>query len=515
MLNQPAPLPPMQGSARVIATLALAAAAFMQALDASIANVAIPTLSGDLGVSSTQGTWVITSFAVSSAISVPLTGWLARRFGEVRLFCVAVLLFTLASWGCGLANNINMLVFFRALQGFVAGPMTPMSQTLLLSIYPPEKKGSALALWSITALVAPVTGPILGGWITDNFSWPWIFFINLPTGLLCAYVCWNQLRARETATVKIPIDTIGFALLIIGVGSLQIMLDQGRELDWFHSTTIVAFAITAAIALVALVIWELTADHPVVDLHLFANRNFATGTVIIIIGFLLFNGIMVILPLWLQTQMGYTAMKAGLVMAPTGVLAIALMPYIGKNLHRLDVRYIASFSFLIFALCAFWRANFNTSVDFDYILGPQWLQGIGTACLFVPLTSLVLSNIKPWQMASASGLSNFCRILGAGFGTSLTTTLWDRRASYHHAVLTEHIDAYNPMLAQMHTHALHPSNFALIEQSLNQQAYMLATNDLFWLYGWIFVAVIPLLWITKPAKPSAEIAAAAAAAAME
>jgi DHA2 family multidrug resistance protein len=504
---------PLGSAERTLITVALAAATFMQALDSSIANVAIPTISGDLGVSATQGTWVITSFSVSNAISVPLTGWLARRIGEVKLFVIAVVLFTLASLGCGLANNIGMLIAFRVLQGAVAGPMTPMSQTLLLAIYPPEKKGLALALWSMTTLLAPICGPIFGGWITDNLSWPWIFFINLPIGLMCAYVCWNRLRSRETKTVKQRIDGVGLALLVLGIGCLQVMLDQGRELDWFNSPEIIALTVIAVVALVALIIWELTEEHPIIDLHLFADRNFTIGTVVGGIAFMAYFGIVVILPLWLQTQMGYTATWAGLVMAPTGVLAIFLMPLIGRNLHRLDVRKIASLSFLLFAICSFWRANFNTDVNLAYILGPQWLQGIGTACLFVPLTGLVLSGMRPDQIASAAGLSSFIRILASSFGTSLTTTLWDRRASVHHATLAEHVSNYNPVFKQ--TAALFHNNmagaYAMIEQLLTRQAYMLATVDLFWLFGWIFLSAIPVLWLTKPSNKPAPAAVLAAA----
>jgi MFS transporter, DHA2 family, multidrug resistance protein len=504
---------PLGGAERTLITVALAAATFMQALDSSIANVAIPTISGDLGVSATQGTWVITSFSVANAISIPLTGWLARRVGEVKLFVIAVLLFTLASLGCALSNNIGMLIGFRVLQGLVAGPMTPMSQTLLLAIYPPEKKGLALALWSMTTLLAPICGPIFGGWITDTLSWPWIFFINLPIGLLCAYICWNRLRSRETKTVKQRIDGIGLALLVLGVGCLQVMLDQGRELDWFNSPQIIVLTVVAAISLIALVIWELTSDHPIIDLHLFANRNFTIGTLVGGIAFMAYFGIVIILPLWLQTHMGYTATWAGLVMAPTGVLAIILMPFIGRNLHRMDVRKVASLSFLLFAVCSFWRASFNTDVDFAYILGPQWLQGVGTACLFVPLTGLVLSGMRPDQIASASGLSNFIRILCSSFGTSLTTTLWDRRASVHHATLTEHISVYNPVFKDS-VNAINNSGaglYASVEQLITRQAYMMSTVDLFWLFGWIFLSAIPILWLTKPSSKPVPPAALAAA----
>ena len=493
----------MAGGERTLVSIALALATFMQVLDTSIANVAIPAISGDLGVSPQQGTWVITSFAVSNAIAVPLTGWLARRFGEVRLFALAILLFTVASWACGLSTSIAMLIFFRVVQGAVAGPMIPLSQSLLLAIYPPHKKGTALALWSMTTLVAPICGPIFVGWITDNISWPWIFYINVPVGLLCASIAWERLRSRETKTVKLPIDTVGLALIVIGVGCLQVMLDKGKELDWFNDILIVTLATVSAIALTALVIWELTEEHPVIDLHLFAGRNFTVGAVAISLGYMVFFGSVVILPLWLQTQMGYTATWAGLATAPTGILAILFSPWVGKNLNRVDGRSMATFSFAIFALCSFWRASFNSGADFGYIAMPQLVQGIATAFFFVPLVTITLSGLPPDKIASASGLSNFLRIMAGGFGASLSTTLWDRREAVHHAYLTEQINAYNPIagqsLDQLHQLGLGTSaGYASIERTITNQAYMLSTIDGFWLAGWIFLVLIPVVWLAKP-----------------
>ena len=269
---------PLTGASLALVTASLSLAMFMQVLDTTIANVSIPTIAGDLAVSPSQGTWIITSFAVSNAIALPLAGWLARRFGEVRLFVMATLLFTTASWMCGLSPNFQSLIAARVIQGAAAGPMVPLSQSLLLNNYPEHKRGMALALWAMTTTVAPIMGPLLGGWITQNISWPWIFYINIPVGILCSYVTWQLLKERETATMRLPIDTVGLVLLIIGVGALQVMLDKGNELDWFGSNFITGLGIVSLFCLSILVVWELTARHPMIDLSLFMQRNFSVCT---------------------------------------------------------------------------------------------------------------------------------------------------------------------------------------------------------------------------------------------
>jgi DHA2 family multidrug resistance protein len=503
---------PMEGADRVLLTVALAAASFMVVLDTSIANVSIPGISGELGVSPSQGTWVITSFAVSNAIAVPLTGWLARRVGEVKLFVLSMLLFSIASFGCGISTSMPMLLFFRVMQGAVAGPMMPLSQTLLLGIYPPEKRGMGLSIWALTTLVAPVMGPILGGWITDNLRWPWIFYINVPIGIVCMYVIWMRMKDRESTIVKLPIDAVGLALLAVGVGALQIMLDKGGELDWFNSGTIVTLAITAALCLSLLIAWELTAEHPVVDLHLFENRNFAASAIAVSLAYMLFFGTVVLLPLWLQTQMSYTPTWAGLVMAPTGILAIFITPIIGKNMNKLDPRKLASFGFAIFAFTAFMRAKFEPGADFFSLALPQLVQGVAVALFFVPLTSIALSNMPVTQIASASGLYNFMRILAGGAGTSIATTLWERREALHHAQLTEQVTAYSPATTQYLAQlpAADPvAALAAIDRTIGAQSYSMATADLSWAAAWIFLALIPLLWLARPpfgssAAPAAE-----------
>ena len=353
MASAPAyiPPPPLEGAARTWGTIALSAATFMNVLDTSIANVSLPAIAGDLGVSPNQGTWVITSFAVANAIAVPLTGWLSQRFGQVRLFVASVLLFVLASWLCGLAPNMATLIAFRALQGFVAGPMIPLSQSLLLSSYPRALAGTAMAMWSMTTLVAPVMGPLLGGWITDNIAWPWIFYINIPVGIASAGAAWMLYRHRESAIRKLPIDAVGLALLVVWVSAMQVMLDIGKENDWFHSAEVVTLAVVAVVGFLAFLAWELTEEHPVVDLTLFQRRNFWAGAVALSVAYGVFFGNVVLLPLWLQQFMGYTATQAGMVMAPVGLLALVLSPVVGKNIGRVDPRYFATFAFLIFALC--------------------------------------------------------------------------------------------------------------------------------------------------------------------
>jgi MFS transporter, DHA2 family, multidrug resistance protein len=281
---------PLKGAELVLGTIALSLATFMNVLDTSIANVSIPAISGDMGVSPAQGTWVITSFAVANAISVPLTGWLTQRFGQVRLFTMSVLLFVLASWLCGLAPNIGTLIAFRVLQGLVAGPMIPLSQTLLLASYPKAKAGMAMAMWAMTVLVAPVAGPLLGGWITDNFSWPWIFYINIPVGLFAAALTWSIYKKRDPGPRRVPLDVVGLVLLILFVGSMQIMIDMGKELDWFESGEIVALAVAAVVSFLFFLAWELTDQHPIVDLRLFGQRNFVAGTLALSIAYGLFFG---------------------------------------------------------------------------------------------------------------------------------------------------------------------------------------------------------------------------------
>ena len=495
---------PLQGGALAMLTLVLSLATFMLVLDSTIANVAIPTIAGDLGASSSQGTWVITSFGVANAISIPITGWLAKRFGEVRLFLISTLLFVLASWLCGISHSLEMLIVFRVLQGAVAGPIIPLSQSLLLNNYPPEKRGMALAFWSMTIVVAPICGPILGGWISDNIHWGWIFFINVPIGLAVVLISWKILEGRESRISHQPVNTVGLILLALGVGALQLMLDQGRELDWFNSTEIVVLTIIAAVGLITLIIWELTDDNPVVDVSLFKSRNFTVGCVSTSLAFLVYSGTVVLIPLLLQQVYNYTATWAGLAAAPVGLLPILLAPIIGKFGNKIDMRILITVSFMVYALTFYWRAvTFEPEMTFMDVALPQFVQGLAVACFFMPLTTITLSGLPPEKMASASSLFNFLRTLAGSIGTSLTTFIWYNREAVHHTQLTEVINPYNPISQQffqtMGSFGLSEEQTAsYIARQITAQGFIIGANEIFFVSAITFISLVVLIWFAKP-----------------
>jgi DHA2 family multidrug resistance protein len=498
-------LPPLEGVERMIGAIVLSGATFMTVLDVTVANVSIPTIAGDLGVSPTQGTWIITSYAVANAIAMPLTGWLTTRFGQVRLIVTSILLFTVASWLCALAPNIEALIACRVLQGLVAGPMVPLSQALLLTTFPRERAGFALALWSMTALVAPITGPLIGGWISEEASWPWIFYINIPVGLLAAALTWQIYRKRETPTRRVPVDVTGLVLLVVWVAALQIMLDKGKELDWFNSSQIVILGCVAAAGFVTFLAWELLDnDHPIVDVRLFGVRNYWAATMTLAVGYAVFFGTSVILPLWLQTAMGYTQTWAGLMMMPFGILAMFLAPLIGRAIQKNDVRLIASGGFLMFGVVSFMRAGFALDADVFTIAFPTFLQGAANVMFFLPLTALALSGLPKERIPAATGLNNFMRFTFGAFGASAGITLWDDRTSLHRAQLVEHVTSYDlqtgPALDALQSGGLTPEQaLGQLERMIDAQARMMGTIDLFWLSGAMFIVLAAMVWIARPA----------------
>ncbi|HKZ11833.1 MAG TPA: DHA2 family efflux MFS transporter permease subunit [Rhodanobacteraceae bacterium] len=483
-----------------LATIGLSLGTFMQVLDLTIANVSLPTIAGNLGASQDQSVWVITSFTVANAIALPLTGFLSRRFGEVRTFVWATALFSIASLCCGLSTSLAMLVMFRAIQGAVAGPMYPLTQSLLVSIYPHEKRGMALAILAMVTVVAPIAGPVLGGWITDNYSWEWIFFINVPIGLAVSAIIAGQLGGRRDPIERPRMDYVGLVTLILGVGALQVLLDKGNELDWFHSNFIVVLAVVAVIALGIFLIWELTDQDPIVNLRLFRHRNFAAGTLAMLLAYAVFFAIGLLVPLWLQETLGYTPIWSGLATAPIGIAPVLLTFFVGKYGTRFDLRWLASFAFVIMGATCFIRAGFNTQVDFYHVAMAQFLQGIGVAFFFMPILTIALSDLSGREVAAGSGLMTFVRSVGGSFSASITTYFWARGGVTNHASLAEHINVYDPQVQQAATAnggTLH--RFAsMINGEITRQAVQISFDNLFYIFGWIIIALIAVVWLAKP-----------------
>lgn len=480
----------------VLLNIAIGLGTFIQILDTSIANVALPYIAGNLSVSTDEGTWVITSFSASNAIVLPLTGWLSNYFGRVRLFVISLLLFAFTSLLCGFSTSLTMLVVFRVMQGAVAGSLIPLSQSLLMVSNPVEKQGAALGFWGMIVIVAPILGPIIGGYLTEMYSWPWIFFINVPIGIFSALVTWYFLKDRESKLVRNPIDWVGLFLLTVGVGCLQIMLDKGLDLDWFESNTIITLTIISIIASIYFVIWTSFQAYPIVDFSFFKNRNFAFGTIAITLGYLVYFGSTITVPLWLQTQQGYTAYWAGIAVAPIGIVPFLLSTMVGKNLYRFDLRMVSALSFFLFAISFYVQAGFTTEVDLRTIMLVRFMQGFGVAIFFLPLVQLSLGEIPKEKYPSASGLFNFMRILiGSGFGTSLSIELWTHLEIFHHSRLSETLNLSTLKLNL-------PTDIAtrLLDKQVEQQAYMLSSNDLSWLGAWMFIGLIPLIFLCKNVK---------------
>lgn len=494
---------PLAGGALVLLTAAVALATFMEVLDISIVNVSVYTISGNLGVSRTEGTIAISAYSMASAVMQPLTGWIAQRFGEVRTFCLSIFLFVVFSIMCGLSVSMPMLIVFRLLQGAVSGPMVPLSQTLLLNNYPVAKRSIAMALWAMTVVVAPVFGPILGGWITDNYSWSWIFFINVPVGLFAVAVTLFLLRGRESKTSHIPIDGLGLFLLAVGIGCLQFMLDNGNDYDWFSSKMILTLGIIAAVCLTFLIAWELMHDNPVINLKLFKQRNFTVGVTCLALGMFAFFGGTVVLPTWVQEVMNYTATWAGFAVAPVGLLAIFLSPLVGVFQNKVDLRILNSVGFAIFCACSFWMAGFDTTASYWHLAMPRLMMGAGIALFFVPVNQIILSGLPDNEVASASGMANFFRTIASSVATAVSTTMYTQRSTYHHAILTANIDAGSrttmEYLDQLKPFGLQGQKAAAaMNQVVNMQAATLAVNDVFWVFGLIFGVAMVMIWFARP-----------------
>jgi DHA2 family multidrug resistance protein len=495
--------PPLRGIALVMLTIAIGVSSFMEILDMTIVNVSIPSIAGSMGVSPSEGTWAISSYLLAAAVVQPLAGWIGRRFGEVRTFVASNLLFIVFSALCGMATSMPMLIAARLMQGVVSGPMMSVAQAVLLRNYPVHLRGLALGLWAMVVIVAPIVGPILGGFITDNYGWPWLFYINVPTGLAAGAIAWVLLRKRETQRVKVPIDAVGLALLVIGVGALQFMLDNGNEKDWFESTEIIVAAVIGVVAITFLIPWELTDRHPIVDLSLFRRRNFRIGTIAVAIAYFAFTGINIIFPLWLQSALHYTSTWAGYAMAPIGLVAVVMAPLVGRNLHRINLRLAPTIAFVILSFALWWLAQQNDQVSFGQTAMPRFIMGCGLALFFLPLNQIIMSGLPPAQIASAAGLSNFLRTFAGGVSTAVCVFTWNDRTELHYARLTEHITPdstawldYQATLAAQGITG--DAAFAATSQTINTQAMTMGANDVFLMIGALFVVLIPLVWLARP-----------------
>ena len=486
---------PLTGFSLFLITLSLSLGTFMMTLDYSIANVSVPYIAGDLAVSDTDGTWVITCFAAGNAIALPLSGFLSDRIGAVKLFVISTFLFTFFSWACGISFNFPMLLISRFLQGFTAGPLIPLSQSLLIGVYPEKKRKYALAIWAAVVVVGPVLGPILGGYLTFNYTWRWIFYINIPFGILAGIITWHIIKDRNTKPKYRKIDLVGLGLLTIGVTCLQVLVDNGQQYDWFRSNLIKTLSISSAIGFILFIVWAITDKDPLIDLKLFKNRNFAVGTTVTAISFAVIFGNMVIFPLFLEETMGYTAEVAGLAVSTMGLLPLLLLPLAAKAIEKMRLSVIAVACFTLFFAVYLYYSFITTQISFGYAAFSRLMVGLPVAFYIAPLSAITLAYIPSEQLTAASGIYHFFRVFFGGLGTSLFVTLWERRTVFHHSNLTAFATPDNPAAVEVikglnHFGLTEEASLETMDALVTQQASILAANDVFWTSAWLFLPLI-------------------------
>jgi MFS transporter, DHA2 family, multidrug resistance protein len=476
-------------------------------LDVTIANVALDHMRGTLSAGVDEITWVLTSFLVANAISLPITGWLTDLLGRKRLFIVATVAFTATSAAAGAAPSLAVMVLARFLQGLAGGPLVPLSQATMLETFPARQRGMAMAIWGIGIMFAPIIGPTLGGWITDNWSWRWVFYINIPIGAAAVVLAWLFVPESTTERPAVRrVDVPGLVLLVVGVAALQFVLDRGQIEDWFASSLIVWLSVVAAVSLVALVAWELRAEEPVVDLRVLRHPTFAVATAAMFVISIAFYGIMVLSPLFTQILMGYTAMLAGMVLAPGGVATLITMPIAGALLNRLDPRVIIVTGCALNAYAMYLMATLTLEASYWQIMLPRFIQGLGIGLTFVPLSTVALVAVPMRELGHASGLFNFIRTIGGSVGIALVATLLQRGAQTHQARLVTHVSPYDPdvwdrhqtLVATFTARGADPATadqqaWAHLYEMVQRHALALSFIDNFWLLVWIFVAVVPFV----------------------
>jgi MFS transporter, DHA2 family, multidrug resistance protein len=501
-----------------IIALAVTLATFMEVLDTSIANVALPHIAGSLSAGQDESTWVLTSYLVSNAIVLPLSGWLSSIIGRKNFYMSCVALFTISSFLCGLAPNLAMLIFFRVLQGAGGGGLQPSEQAILADTFPPAKRGMAFAVYGMAVVTAPAIGPTLGGWITDNFTWRWIFFINIPVGILSILLTSRLIqdppyfRRRKLSETKI--DYVGLGFVALGLGTLQVVLDKGQRDDWFDSHFIVTLALIATVALIFVVFWEWHHKDPIIDLHLFRDRTFGISNMLMfMLGFALL-GSTLLLPLFSQTMLGYTAQKAGLALMPGGFTIIVLLPLVGFLLSRYTPRWLLLLGLLILSFSLFHMTHFDLDIDFATVAEARLIQAAGMAFLFVPINTAAYAFLPREKNNAASGLMNLARNIGGSVGISVVTTMLDRRTQLHLVNLANRINAGSAALQAsvqgaaraMMAHGASAADanrqaYALIQATVQRQASMLAYTDCFWFLGWAILLMVPMVFLIKKSKP--------------
>ncbi|MCL6230859.1 DHA2 family efflux MFS transporter permease subunit [Acinetobacter amyesii] len=499
-MNQQMQMTDLKGGRLILAALVLALSNFMVVLDMTIANVSVPHITGSLAVSASQGTWVITSYAVAEAICVPLTGWLAGRFGSVRVFVISLFGFTVFSILCGLSTSLEMLVFCRIGQGLFGGPIMPLSQTLLMRIFPPEKQSQAMGMWAMTTVVGPILGPILGGTISDNLSWHWIFFINIPVGIGCAIAAMRLLKTAETPTQKLKIDRGGLLLLVLWIGALQLMLDLGHERDWFNNPFIVVLALTAFVGLIVFTIWELTERHPVVNILVFKYRSFTISVLALAFGFGAFFGSIVLIPQWLQINLGYTATWAGYLTATMGVGSLTMSPIVAKLATKYDQRALASFGLNILGGVTLMRAFWTTDADFMALALPQILQGFAVPFFFIPLSNMALASVLPQDMASAAGLMNFLRTMAGAIGASIAVTIWDDHTKVARSEMVSNLHVTEVQNTLVNHGMSSEAALGYISSLVDKEALTLSANHVFLVLAGVFIFAALIIWLCPRPK---------------
>ncbi|WP_101675723.1 DHA2 family efflux MFS transporter permease subunit [Alloalcanivorax mobilis] len=491
----------------------VAIAAFMEVLDISIANVALLHVAGGLSATQDEATWVLTSYTVANAIVLPISGWLSNMVGRKRFFMFCIVGFTLTSLACGLAPSLGTLIVFRALQGITGGGLQPSSQAILSDAFPPAKRGMAFALYGIAVVFAPAIGPTLGGWITDHFSWRWVFLINLPVGLILLPLVHALVRdpqhmidARKARKgQKNRMDYIGFSFLLVGLGALQIMLDRGQQDDWWSSNFIVVMTALAIVGLIAFVVWEWYDKDPIVDIHLFRDRNFAVSNLFMaILGFVLLASTAV-LPLYVQSLMGYTATQAGLVLTPGGIAIICLMPVVGRLVTKVQTRYLIGFGFFVSGVGLYTMTGFNLQADYNTIMLARVLQASALGFLFIPINTAAYDGLPMEKSSNASAIINLSRNVGGSIGISLATTLLARRSQFHQSHLAENTSPYNPAF-QDNLHQIGQATASdpggllahgILYRDLLNQASMLGYLDVFKFMAVLFLCMVPLVFIIR------------------